>query len=175
MVLIARCLHVAGIWGDRGCLSSLWLKTNRAGCKEQTRPSFVGGFPPEASHRSPRSQHGGHSLALECPGSPCGKIGDSGEGGMGRWAMSLSSPGAGRGPCPAGCCPTALCAPHQCPAVPRGSCACEGLVGVGGTHQAARGGRRGAGQRFWCSVGELGGDASSTAELCPFGFREGGC
>lgn len=51
----------------------------------------------------------------------------------------------------------------------------QALLGVGGTHQAARGGRTGAGQRFWCSVRELGGDASSMAELCPFGFREGGC
>lgn len=55
------------------------------------------------------------------------------------------------------------------------------LLGVGGTQQAGlgRGGGGGAeqelGKDFWCSMRGLGGDASPTAELCAFGFGQGGC
>lgn len=55
------CLHVGegggGLgWDDRGCLLSLWLKTNRAGREEQTHPFATGDFPPAAPHCSPQEQ-----------------------------------------------------------------------------------------------------------------------
>lgn len=173
MVLIVWCLHVRGIWGDRGCLSSLWLKTNHAGCKEQTHPSFAEDFPPEASYCSPRSQHGGCSRPLSTQARPGGRQGLWGwEDGPCPWAGSEHpAPGQTWGrkgtlpgwllpdspvhPSPAHCGPRGAVVPRVlCLQGPGGT---QALLGVGRTQQAVRGGRTGAGQRFLVLYERVGG------------------
>lgn len=159
-----------GIWGDCGCLLSLWPIPNCAGLKEQMCPSFTGGFPPGAPQQPARG----------CSWSPSaldegGALGREKQG-DGPWmnTLPLSRP------------IWLLPQPH----VPPGStvwspgccwgppfCACKGLVGprccwCGGA-PGCEGGGAGARQRFWWSLRGLGVTHPPRQSRVPLGVGKG--